>query len=168
MSPLAFIPLSISATSLSHVISLPHTFCLLKPCIYRSHSPFSSSIHCVYLPLSLSVSLMDRAQKGTTFPPQYLWFHLLFRPLFSSTSKPRQMSHRFFLRSLTAKTNRAMYRMRSQVKNYQMKQQKYIRIMCLQSGRISASAITVLSECVLYEMGFTGFHLLCMRESGAE
>ncbi len=38
--------------------------------------------------------------------------------------------------------------------------------MCLQSGRISASAITVLSECVLYEMGFTGFHLLYMRESG--
>ncbi len=69
MSLLAFITLSISVTSLSRVISLPHTFCLLKLCIYRSHSPFSSSIHWVYLSLSLSVSLMDRGRKELLFPP---------------------------------------------------------------------------------------------------
>ncbi len=83
MSLLAFITLSISVTSLSRVISLPHTFCLLKLCIYRSHSPFSSSIHWVYLSLSLSVSLMDRGQKGTTFPPNIsdsIYFSAPFSP----------------------------------------------------------------------------------------
>lgn len=136
MSSLMFIPLSISATSLSRVISLPHTFCLLKLCIYRSHSPFSSSIHCLYLSLSLSVSSAER----NYFSPQYLWFHLLFRPLFSSMSKPRQMSHRFFRRSLTAKMNRAMYRMCSQVKNYQMKQQQKTFKLCVCSQAASQQA----------------------------
>ncbi len=156
MSLLAFITLSISVTSLSRVISPTHI--LSFKAVYLSLSLPFQLVHSLCLSLLVSFCLSDGpSAERNNFSPQYLWFHLLFRPLFSSMSKPRQMSHRFLRRSLTAKTNRATYRMCSQVKNYQMKQQKTIGRMCLQSGRISASAITVLSECVLYEMGFTGF-----------
>ncbi len=158
-----------------HLSDIPVS-CYLSPthilsfkAVYLSLSLPFQIVHSLGLSLLVSFCLSDGpSAERNYFSPQYLWFHLLFRPLFSSMSKPRQMSHRFLRRSLTAKTNRATYRMCSQVKNDQMKQQKTIGSMCLQSGRISASAITVLSECVLYEMGFTGFHLLYMRESGAE
>lgn len=163
-----------------HLSDIPVS-CYLSPthvlsfkAVYLSLSLPFQLVHSFRLSPLVSFRLSDRlsAKKELLFS-QYLSFHLLFRPLFFSISKPRQMSHPFSLRSLTAKTNRTTYRMRSSVKKNKKtklsnKTTKNIGIMCLQSGRISASAITVISECVLYEMGFTGFHLLYTRESGAE
>lgn len=158
-----------------HLNDIPVS-CYLSPthilsfkAVYLSLSLSFQLVHSFRLSPLVSFRLSDRlsAKKELLFP-QYLRLHLLFRPLFFSISKPRQMSHPFSLRSLTAKTNRTTYRMRSSVKKLSNKTTKNIGIMCLQSGRISASAIIVISECVLYEMGFTGFHLLYTRESGAE
>ncbi len=139
-----------------HLSDIPVS-CYLSPthilsfkAVYLSLSFPFQLVHSLRLSLFVFFCLSDGpSTERNYFSPQYLWLHLLFRPLFSTMSKPRQMSHRFLLRSLTAKTNCATYRMCSQVKNYQMKQQKNIGIMCLQSGRISASAITVLSVCTL-------------------
>ncbi len=138
-----------------HLSDIPVS-CYLSPthilsfkAVYLSLSFPFQLVHSLRLSLFVfSVSLMDRARKGTTFPPISL-ITSTFPPTFLLHVKTQTDVSSLSSEILTAKTNCATYRMCSQVKNYQMKQQKNIGIMCLQSGRISASAITVLSVCTL-------------------